>query len=160
MTLYELTDLMMELQSEAENDDIDPQVLADTFEGLDGAFEDKAEQWAKAMKQMESDEKSLELEEKRLAERRNRIKANRERMKEQLGMLMVASGKTKFKTPLFSFGFRKSTSTEIIEGAEIPEWALIQRPPKVSKTEIKKHLDAGEELPFAKLVTKESVSIR
>ena len=39
MRLHEITEAMIELQNIADNDELDDEVLRDTFEGLDGAFE-------------------------------------------------------------------------------------------------------------------------
>ena len=160
MTIYELRDALIELENEAEHGDLDPQILRDTFEGLDGAIEDKAEAWAKMMQTLEGYEKALELEEKRLSERRNTMKKNRERMKEQLSNVLQSVGKTKFKTALFNFYFKRSTSTWVDETADLPEWALVPQKPKISKTVIKEHLQNGEEYEWARLEENYSLQIK
>lgn len=158
MTLYELTDAMVAL--EAEQNELDPEIFRDTFEGLDGAFEDKCDGWAKWIRGMKMDVQALKDEESRLALRRKRMETTISKAEETMAMYMRTVGKTKFKTALFSYGFRKSQAVDIVNEEELPEWALIPQPAKVSKTEIKEHLKAGETVPVAKLVENESLQIR
>ena len=42
--IYELTGELLALMDMAENDELDPQALADTMEGLAGEFDDKSSQ--------------------------------------------------------------------------------------------------------------------
>ena len=158
MTLYELTDALAMLENE--QDDLDPEIYRDTFEGLDGAFEDKCDGWAKWIRGMKADVQKLKEEEARMALRRKRIETAITKAEDTMAMYMRTVGKTKFKTALFSYGFRKSQAVEITSEEDLPAWALIEQPPKISKTEIKEHLKAGETVPGAKLVENESLSIR
>lgn len=160
MRLHEITEAMIELQNIADNDELDDEILRDTFEGLDGAFEDKADQWARFIKDEEADIDAICNEIDRLKARKDRKQKTVDRMRLNLSGYMRAANKTKFKTALFSYGFRKSQSVEITNEADLPKWALIEQAPKVSKTEIKEHLKAGEEVPGAKLVENESLQIR
>ena len=160
MTLYELTNDLLTLQAEQENADIDDQVFRDTLEGLDGAFEDKCDGWAKWIRGMKMDAQAINDEEARLALRRKRIETAISKAEETMAQYMRVVGKTKFKTALFSYGFRKSQAVEITNESELPKWALIEQAPKISKTEIKEHLKNGETVPGARLVENESLSIR
>lgn len=160
MRLYEITEAMIELQNIADNDELDDEVLRDTFEGLDGAFEDKADQWARFIKGEEAEIDAIDNEIDRLKAKKERKQKTVDKMRTNLGGYMRAANKTKFKTALFSFGFRKSQAVEITNESELPKWALIEQAPKISKTEIKEHLKNGETVPGAKLVENESLSIR
>jgi hypothetical protein len=158
MTLYELTDALAMLENEQE--DLDPEIFRDTFEGLEGAFEDKCDGWAKWIRGMKADVQKLKEEESRMALRRKRIETAITKAEDTMAMYMRTVGKTKFKTALFSYGFRKSQAVEITSEEDLPAWALIEQPPKISKTEIKEHLKAGETVPGAVLVENESLSIK
>lgn len=158
MTLYELTDAMVAL--EAEQNELDPEIFRDTFEGLDGAFEDKCDGWAKWIKGMDYDIEAIKKEEARLALRRKRLEQTQAKAKDTMMQYMRAVGKTKFKTATFSYHFGHSVSVEITNESELPDWALIEQAPKISKTEIKEHLKAGETVPGAQLVENESLQIR
>jgi len=158
MTLYELTDALAMLENEQE--DLDPEIFRDTFEGLAGAFEDKCDGWAKWIRGMKADVQKLKEEEARMALRRKRIETAITKAEDTMAMYMRTVGKTKFKTAMFSYGFRKSQAVEITSEEDLPAWALIEQPPKISKTEIKEHLKAGETVPGAVLVENESLQIR
>ena len=66
MTIYELTDAMIGLEEEAKTGGLDDEIYQDTFEGLEGAFEDKCESWAKWIRQNETSSEGIESEIKRL----------------------------------------------------------------------------------------------
>lgn len=160
MRLHEITEAMIELQNIADNDELDDEILRDTFEGLDGAFEDKADQWARFIKDEEAEIDAIDNEIERLKAKKERKKKTVDKMRLNLSGYMRAANKTKFKTVLYNFGFRKSQAVEIVNEEDLPEWALIPQPAKVSKTEIKEHLKAGETVPGAQLVENESLQIR
>ena len=158
MTLYELTDAMVAL--EAEQNELDPEIFRDTFEGLDGAFEDKCDGWAKWIRGMENDIKGMKEEEARLKLRRQRLETAVAKAKSTLSDYMRIVGKTKFKTTLFNFGFRKSSHVVVLDATKAPEWALVPQAPKISLTAIKEHIDKGEYLNWAEVVETESLQIR
>ena len=97
-TLYQLTADYMNLLELAEDPDIDEQAFVDTLEGIEGALEDKAEGYAKVMRQLEADAAACEVESKRLKNKSKTIDNNIKRMKQALQFAMQATGKTKFKT--------------------------------------------------------------
>ena len=162
-TLYELTSEFRQVLDMAEDTDIDPQVIADTLEGIEGEIEYKADGYAKVIRQLEADSAALKAEEERMAKRRKSIDANIARMKQSLQMAMQTTGKTKFKTDLFSFGIRKNPASVIIDNSDmIPEEYLIQQEPKINKAAIRDLLkiDNGELCDWAHLEQSESLSIR
>lgn len=160
MRLHEITEAMIELQNIADNDELDDEILRDTFDGLDGAFEDKADQWARFIKDEEAEIDAISNEIDRLKAKKERKQKTVDKMRLNLSGYMRAANKTKFKTVLYNFGFRKSQAVEIVNEDDLPEWALIPQPAKVSKTEIKEHLKNGEDVPGAKLVENESLQIK
>ena len=97
-SIYELTEDYIKLLSMAEDPDIEEEVFLDTLEGIEGALEDKAEGYAKVMRQLETNASGLDAEIKRLQERKTLVTKNVERMKKTLQTMMEATGKTKFKT--------------------------------------------------------------
>lgn len=161
MTLYEITDDYMRLLEMMGEDDVDPDAIRDTFEALDGTFEDKADNYAKVMKNLDGEVEALDVEIKRLKDRKDSIERTKDRIKSSLMVAMVATGKTKFKTPLFSFGIQKNPpSVEISDGAKIPEKYLIPQEPKIDKKSIMEELKMGNSLSWAKLTQTERLSIR
>ena len=144
--IYELTQDYLRLLEMAEDPELDPEVIADTFEAIDGELEIKAENYAKVMKNLEGDIAALKAEEERLSKKRKAIENNIKRMKLALQEAMEITGKTKFKTELFSFGIQKNTPTVIIDTDDvykIPEEYLKYKEPDVDKTAIKAAIQNG-----------------
>lgn len=81
----------------------DEQIILDTLESIDGEIEQKADTYAKLIKNMEADIETLSKEEDRLRERRKAIENRKQRLKDALQANLEFIGKTRFKTALFSF---------------------------------------------------------
>ena len=161
MTLYELTGQYLELLELAEDPDIDPDVIRDTMEGLDGEVEVKAEGYAKIIKSLEADVAGYKAEAERLNARRKTIENRIESMKRALQNSMTVTGKTKFKTPLFSFAVQKNpVSMRILDESRVPERFLIPQPAKIDNAAVKDWLKDGGECDWAELYQTESLRIR
>ena len=148
MTLYELTNDYMELLQMAEDPDIDEQAFLDTLEGIKGALEDKADNYAKIMRMLETDAKGIKAEEERLAKRRKTIEGNVSRMKSALQYAMESTGKVKFKTTLFSFGIQNNPASVVMDEQDIeniPERFLKYKDPDIDRKAIKDAIKAGDE---------------
>lgn len=150
-TLYELTGDYLRLLEMMSEEDVDPQVLADTMEGIDGEFEMKAESYAKIIKELESELEKFRRESERLTARKISIENNIDRLKQHLFASMKATGKLKFKTDLFSFGIQKNGGRKpmrILDDVTIPKEFCRTIP---DNTKIRESLEAGNVLPFAVL---------
>ena len=146
-TLYELTGEFLQLCDMMDDPDVDEQTLADTMEAIGGEIEDKADGYAKIIRDRENLADGLKAEEARLHDRRKVIEANIDRMKTNLQQAMIVTGKTKFKTDLFSFGVVKKPAAVVIDDTEhVPERFLKYAEPSINKTAIKEALEAGEDL--------------
>lgn len=160
-TLYELSATYEELMDYLYDEEWDPEKLIDTLDGIEGEIEEKAENYAKIMKQMDLDIAGCKAEEARLATKRKSLENREERLKNALYEAMKAVGKPKFKTALFSFNIQKNPASLVIDKPdEIPEEFLIPQAPKVDNVKIKDVLKTGEVLPYAHLVQGESLRIR
>lgn len=157
-TLYELTDDYLRLLDFAE--DADDQAFIDTMEAIEDEIEDKADGYARVIKQLSADAEAIDKEAKRLTERKATIDNRVKQMKESLTKAMILTGKTKFKTDLFSFNVQKNTPTTVIDDEEaIPEefWRVKR---EVDKSKIKDALKEGKEFKWAHLEQGEGVRIR
>lgn len=160
MTLYELTTDYAELLMLAEDPDIDEEAFIDTLEGIEGAIEDKADGYAKVIRQLTADAEALKAEADRLSNRRKSIEGNIDRMKKALQNTMTITGKTKFKTELFSFSVRKNPASVVItQAGKIPGHYWIPQPPKVDKAAIKRDIKDNP-VDWAHLEQSESLVIR
>jgi len=162
-SIYELTEDYMNLLAMAEDPDIDEQAFMDTLEGIEGALEDKADGYAKVMKQLEANADGLEAEIKRLQERKSLMAKNVDRMKSTLQKMMETTGKEKFKTELFSFHIQNNPPSLVMDSEDIeviPMEYLVPQDPKIDKTKIKADIKAGKEITFAHMVTGRSLRIK
>ena len=160
-TLYQLTDDYLALLEMAEDPDIDEQALKDTMEGIEGALEIKAEGYAKIIRMLEGDAAACDAESKRLRNKKQAIERNIDRMKKALQYSMVQTGKTKFKTPLFSFGIQKNPASVVIDHAGmVPASYWIPQPPELDKKAIKAYIKENGDVDWAHLEQTESLRIR
>ena len=160
-TLYSLTDDYLTLLEMAEDPDIDEQALKDTMEGIEGALEIKAEGYAKIIRMLEGDAAACDAESKRLRNKKQAIERNIDRMKKALQYSMVQTGKTKFKTPLFSFGIQKNPASVVIDHAGmVPASYWIPQPPELDKKAIKAYIKENGDVDWAHLEQTESLRIR
>lgn len=147
--LYELTNDYLQILSMLEDPELDPQTLADTMEGIEGEFEIKAENYAKVMKNLEGDILAIKTEIDRLTAKKKALENNIKNMKSTLQTAMETTGKTKFKTELFSFGIRKNAPAVIIDEPyieNVPERFLKYSDPTINRTAIKEAIQNGEDL--------------
>jgi hypothetical protein len=108
MNLYEIGQNYLYLMSLLTDEDADQQAVLNTLESVEGDLEDKADNYAKIIRNLESEAAALKEEETRLANRRRSRENNIALLKNNLEQVMRATGKTKFKTLLFSFGIAKN----------------------------------------------------
>lgn len=161
MTLYEITSDYMNLMELAAQDDVDETAIQDTFEALDGTFEDKADGYAKVLAELDSETKAIAEEIKRLQARKGALEMSSMRLKDSLMQAMQKTGKTKFKTPLFSFGIQKNpTSVQITDESKIPKEYLIPQEPKIDRKSILEQMKEGKTFKWATMEQTERLSIR
>lgn len=157
MNLYELSLSFQEVQ----NMDLDPEVMQDTLDSIEDAIENKAENIAKLIRNLESDVSAYKEEEDRLKTKRQSTENKVKWLKTYLEDNMKLTGKTKFKSGMFNFSIQKNpASVNITDEKAIPEEFLIQQPPKVDKTSLKEILKRGIEVPGAELKQTEGLRIR
>lgn len=157
MNLYELSLAFQDVQ----NMDLDPEVMKDTLDSIEDAIENKAENIAKLIRNLESDVSAYKEEEDRLKTKRQSAENKVKWLKTYLEDNMKLTGKTKFKSGMFNFSIQKNpASVNITDEKAIPEEFLIQQPPKVDKTSLKEILKRGIEVPGAELKQTEGLRIR
>lgn len=149
--LYELNQNYEKVLNMLYDEDIDEQMVLDTLESIEGEIEDKADGYAKIIKELEAKQNARKEEAKRLTESakvfENRVKA----LKQNLFNTMKSTGKTKFATDLFSFNIAKNggKQTLTIDGNVPEEYTktIIEN----DTDKIRADLEAGKKLPFAHL---------
>lgn len=155
-TLYELAGQFNHVAEMLVDEEIDQEVIIHTLESIDAAIEEKADNYAKLIKNQESDSKGIAEEIKRLQARKQAKDNNIKNMKLSLQNAMNEIGKTKFKTELFSFNIQNNpVKVDIVDEDLIPdEFKKIKI--EYDKTAIKK----AENVPGVELIQSESLRIR
>ena len=153
MTLYELSKDYIYLLEVAEDPDIDPEALADTMEGIEGAIEDKAEGYVCVIKELEGQAAKFDAEIDRLTKQKNVFQNNIKRIKETLMNAMIDMGKEKIPTEHFKISVAKNGGLQPmvidVDLKDIPE-EYITRKPEPNNAKIREALKTGD-LPFAHL---------
>ena len=149
--LFEIEQEWNEIFEMLADDETDEQMIFDTLESIEGEFEDKADNYAKIIKELESKRDARKLEAKRLTDSAkvfdNRINA----LKQNLfnGMKLIA--KPKVITNLFTFTIAKNGGKQAltIDGDVPKEYTktIIEN----DTDKIRQALENGKELPFAHL---------
>ena len=159
-TLYELKSEYIQLRDMAGDPDIGPEALRDTMEAINGELEDKADGYAKVIRELEAEEAGLDAEIKRLQARKSAVSGNKGRIKDALESAMRETGKLKFKTALFSFGIQKNPPSVAILSENIPLDYLVVPEPQPDKKRILAELKAGAIFDWAELRQTEALRIR
>lgn len=159
-TLYELKSEYIQLREMAGDPDISPEALRDTMDAINGELEDKADGYARVIRELEAEEAGLDAEIKRLQARKSAVSGNKGRIKDALESAMRETGKLKFKTALFSFGIQKNPPSVAILSENIPLDYLVVPEPQPDKKRILAELKAGASFDWAELRQTESLRIR
>ena len=148
MRLYELTDQWDTVFNMMEDGETDEQVIFDTLESIEGEIEDKADNYAKMIRNLQANVDVLKSEEERLSRRRKSTENHIQRLKDNLQANLEFIGKTKFKTDLFSFSVAKNGGKQPLSITdnldEIPGKYLIPQPPKVNNDAVRELLKEKE----------------
>ena len=160
-SLYELTGQFNHVAEMLTDEQIEQEVIIHTLESIDAAIEDKADNYAKLIKNQESDSKGIAEEIKRLQTRKQTIDNSVKNLKLSLQDSMVQTGKTKFKTQLFSFNVQNNPpSLEVRDTSVIPKAYFIEQQPTLDKKALKEAVKNGEVIEGVALVQTQSVRIR
>lgn len=152
MNLYELTGQMLALQEMMSDPDIDPEIIKDTMESMDGDIEEKLEGYGKIMRNYETTVNALDEEIKRLQERKkfydNRVK----KMKNDVKSSLIAMNKKSVRTTSFLYTVKPGVNAVVIDDEDlVPAQFREPVPDKIDKAAIKKYLNEHGTQNFAHL---------
>ena len=148
MKLYELTEQYKQLA----NLDVEPELLADTIEGIEGEIEIKAENLLSVVSNFGSDIDALDNEIKRLTARKKTIVSRQDWLREYLRSNMEVSGIDKITCPLFTITLRKATQAVQVYDISLLSEDYIKTTVSPDKVAIKNALKSGIGIPGAELV--------
>lgn len=164
--LYQLTAEYEEIINMLYDPDVDEQVIFDTIEGIEMEFEDKADNYARLTKNLQADIDAMKAERDRLTMRLQATENRKKRLLQHLEGAMRFTGKTKFKTALFSFniqrnGGKQPLAIDTADVYQIPEEFLVPQDPVPDKEKIRTYLEKGMKVEWAHLEPRgESLRIR
>lgn len=149
--LYEIANEYAKLS----NSDMDAEMIADTLEGIQGEFEDKAENVLAIIKNEQALEASLKAEAKNLTERAKASDNRVKNLKAYLATAMETMELKKVNAGVHALTVRKgSQSVEIEDLEKLPvDYVEYQTVIKADKNLIKEKLKLGESIEGATLVT-------
>lgn len=159
--IYELTSNYEHLLNMLYDEDVDEQAILDTLESIEGDIEDKADGYAKIIKELETQSNARKEEAKRLTQSAKTFDNKIKMLKSNLFNCMKITGKTKFTTNLFSFSIAKNEGKQVltVDGDVPKEYTKTITENDTDK--IRQALENGENLPFAHLEPRgESLRIR
>lgn len=157
-SLYSLTGDYLQLQEMIEDGH---EGLEDTLESIEDAIEDKLEKTTMIIRNLETEIAGYKAEEERLAKRRKTAENTVKRLKQGMEDAMLASGRKKVKTKLFSFNIQKNApSVAVLDDALIPKQFYVPVDPRLDKKGIMERLKAGENVPGVELKQSESLRIK
>lgn len=159
--LYELKENWKQVADMLYEEEVDEQCVLDTLEAIEGEIEDKADNYAMIIKNLLASAEAKEIEAKKMAEKANAEKNRAKLLKQNLYEIMKETGKTKFKTDLFSFNIQKNGGPAPLwvdeDITKIPDEYLKKEPDNTKIRELLK----TKEVKWAKLEERgEGVRIR
>lgn len=158
-TLYDLTNQyqeLLELESE-----IDEQTFIDTLQSIDEAIEDKAENLAKVIKEIESTVSVITNEISRLQSKKQSLNNRVANLKTYLQGEMEKVNKTKVKGALFTVNIQNNPPSLKVENTDkIPKSFYIEQEPTLDKKALKEAVKNGEVIEGVALAQTRSLRIR
>ncbi|HFH9833942.1 TPA: siphovirus Gp157 family protein [Streptococcus suis] len=155
--LYELEGVHAQLQAL----ELDDKTFNDTLESIDFQkdLERNIEFFVKMWKNALSDADRYKQAKQEFYDKEKNAKAKAEKYKEVIERAMKMSNKKKVEAGLFTVSLRKSKQVDISDETKIPlEFMKLEYKP--IKTELAKHLKAGEAIEGATLIEKESLQVK
>ena len=161
MTLYELTGQYAQLQELIENGVEDDDLTA-LLNEINDQIEVKADNYARLIKNIEGDVEAIKNEEKRLADKRKTYENRISFLKSNLFNSMQETGKTKFKTELFSFQIQRNGGVApLIMKVDVDKLPINLIKKDADMTAIRKYIEETGDLTYAELGERgESLRIR
>lgn len=158
MTLYEMTTTASYLYSLLDDGEIDEQTVADSLDGL--GVGDKLEDYCKVIRQFEADKEAYSAEKARFDAKAKQADRAIERLKAAIVNYMATTGKKEQRCGLFEIKTSQSKAVAILDEEKIDPMFLVPQPAKINKTEIRKALMEGIEVPGATLQINTNIKIK
>jgi hypothetical protein len=130
---------------------------SDKLSALQLEKDEKIENLALWVKNLEAEATALKAEKMAFAERQAKTEKLIASLKETLVRELNGS---KFNTTKVQVSFRKSEKVEVEDVFKLPDDLVVYKMPEPNKTEIKKLLKAGQEITGCKLINNNNIQIK
>lgn len=155
MKLYEIAEMYEAMESLDESIDITA-----ALENIDGALEEKLENVAKLVRNLEAEAKAYEEEERRLRAQKQAAKNRIESIKRYVKENLEEIGRDKVEAGIFKWSLQNGPGrVEITDETKIPEEYFVTEI-KPLKSEIKKAIEEGIITEGAEIVRDKSLRLR
>ncbi|WJV61041.1 siphovirus Gp157 family protein [Pectobacteriaceae bacterium C52] len=145
---------MQKLQQLLEtSDDLTPEMIADTMEGIELELADKLDGAYVHVRNLEGLAKTCDDEAKRLADRKKSFENRAKSIKGYVLNCLLAAGLDKLKTTTNTFTARKGVASVIIDNEELlpDELVAVQTLVAPDKKAIKEAIENGVDVPGARI---------
>lgn len=162
MRLYDLAEQYNDLLDVLEGSD-NPEAVQAMLDGLEGAFDEKAESIVKLMRSKAAERDALSEEAQRLQERAYRANKEYEWLASYLESQMLAMGKERVKSSLFDIKIGLCPpAVQVLNESEIPRLYFTVKPAvtKLDKVSVLEALKAGESVPGVEMVQRKTLRIK
>lgn len=171
MNIYEIEAEFRHLQEALENQEIPDEVYADMIDCMDFELEAKADGYAKVIRNMESSINSLAAEANLLNTKKKTLETRVDKLKSTLLTALLNIKGEKVQGEIFGFAVRNSERVEVpdirrfFEAMEAnPEdkqlYVTVKHTETPNKTEIKKAIKNGAEIPGAVIVQNKTLQVK
>lgn len=160
MNLFELTENYVKFFTEFENADEITEEMQEMADNLNVEIEEKCDNYAKMIRNLEADVEAFKNQEKIFNEKRKSTENKVKWLKKNLQASMELQGRKKVKTDLFSFNIQKNVpSLEIKDEKNIDDsYYVIER--KLNKKELLSDIKEGLIVDGVEIKQTESLRIR
>lgn len=162
--LYELTDQFKSLELLASSDDLPPEVIRDTIEGVEGQWKDKAVAVAAYILDAEAKADSIKAAAKAMQERATRLENRAASLRQYLMFNMLATGTSKVDHDLMTLKIVNNPQTVVVDDpALVPPELMEQKPappPTPDKRRIGWQFKAGIDVPGCHVEQGQRVEIK
>lgn len=167
MKLYELVGQYRALEALESSDDLPPEVIRDTLDGLEGQLQEKATNVGLFIRNLESTADAIDEAAVTMQARGTRLRARAKSLQDYLLFNMQAAGITKVESPYFTLAVKKNPPTVVIDSENMLPARFMRTPeplpppkPAPDKKAIADAIRAGEEVPGAHSEQRERLEIK
>lgn len=164
LTLYQIAQEYKAITDILHDTGAEGQLLADTLEAERWPLELKAQNYGFVIKNLEAQALAIKEAEAQMSARRKAAEKRVEVLKDRLKQGMEIAGVSKLECPHFAISIKKNpASVEIFDELQIPaSFMKIPEPPPATpdKTAIKAAINAGTDVPGAKLNQSTRIEIK